>query len=414
MSNPRPIVSSGAGGRRDSGKIVHGVLHALVLRSPVLLVAPLVPQLMAEFDATATQISLLTALPVVCFGLLAPTGRWALGSRGLGWVLVASAGLIAAGSIVRSTGGFAVALAGTLIFGLGIAWGNVAFPLVINRDYPRHTSQAAAVGTSLFNVSGSLVTVAGPWLAAALGWRATLALPAPVAIAAALGWARHRRQQKESRPAAARRGRAAAAKGTWLLTIGFTGHTVSYYACSAWLPTYFHDVTGFDSGSAAAAATLFQLTAIAGPLIAGFLGSGPGLRLRLVALVTGAAWISLPLGLLLAPAGWPAWVALAGLAQGAAYTVVMALAIRNAAGEEELTTASSRIQGVAYTAAALGPVMVGALLDLTRGWGLAFAAVAALLGIMTACLWLASGMPSSSPDQRSRSTDSRSGNPAAR
>lgn len=414
MLNRRPRASSPELAGRNRGKTVTGALHALVLRSPVLLVAPLVPLLMSEFQATATQISLLTALPVVCFGLLAPTGRWALGARGLSWVLVASAGLIALGSTIRSTAGFATALAGTVVFGLGIAWGNVAFPLAVNRDYPRHTSQAAAVGASLFNVSASAVTAAGPWLAAAVGWRATLALPAPLAVAAAFGWARLRRRERESAPSSLNRDKAPAAKGTLLLTIAFTGHTISYYACSAWLPTYFHDVAGFNSATAAAAATLFQLTSIAGPLIAGFLGSGAGRRLRAVALGTGAGWLALPVGLLFLPVAWPGWVVLAGLAQGAAYTVVMALAIRNAAGNDDLATASSRIQGVAYTAAALGPVLVGTLLDLGGGWGPAFWAVAALLGVMTVCLWLVSGTPRARLGQRSSSADSRNGSPAAR
>jgi CP family cyanate transporter-like MFS transporter len=365
-------------------------------------VAPLVPELSLALGASAAGIAVLTALPVACFGLLAPLGRRALVRRGLPGLLVASCVLIAAGSTVRSTGGLAAALAGTLVIGCGIAWGNVAFPVVVDRDHRRRAPLAAAVATSVINVGGTLATIGAPAVAAAVGWRAALALPAPIAVAAALAWLAHRDAGRaggfgEARVESAVPGRARPPRtvppGTALLTVAFTGHTLAYYACSAWLPSYFRGELGLGAGEAAAAATVFQLTAIAGPLLVGAVGVGLRRWSRRVPLLTGLAWLTLPLGLMLAPSAWPVWVALSGLAQGSAYTVVMTLAIGIAGTPAQLVAASSRIQSVAYTVAALGPLAVGLMLDLSGSWTAPFAVVAAVLVAMTWCLQRAARRP---------------------
>ena len=390
---------------RRPARLVGGVAHSMILRAPVLLIAPLAPELMQEFSVTSTQVSLLTSVPVITFGLLAATGQWAAQRRGLSWMLVAGAILIGVGCAVRASGGFTIALIGTVILGLGIAWGNVALPLVVQRDYPRHAAQATGVSTAILNVGSSAATIGVTAVAFLAGWRVALLLPLPIAMLAAAAWAwdTRRRRPDVSGPASAPEtgpdsvspdeldaldasggGKQASELTIWLLAVAFGGHVIAYYACSAWLPTYFRTALGFTPDGAAGATMIFHFTAIAGPLLAGALAAAG--RLMRVTVAIGVCWLALPIGLLVAPSAWLVWLLLAGFAQGGAFTIVMTMAIGITQGPRELARASSRIQGASYVVAAFGPLMVGALLDLDAGWWPAFAAIGVLVGVMFAAL----------------------------
>lgn len=392
--------------RAATGSAVLGVaLLSLILRAPVLLIAPVAPELSTAFGVSTTQIAMLTSIPVLCFGILAPTGAFALRRRGLHWTLIVSSSLIGAGILIRPGGGFAVALIGSVVLGLGIAWSNVACPVAIRFSFPGHAAAATGVSTALINVGCSLATIGGAWVASTAGWRVALLLPLPLAAATAIAWWQAPTGREVGATPATSPGRAPGGlpKGAGLLILGFTGHTVAYYACSAWLPTYFRADAGLEPAAAALAATTFQVTAIAGPLIAGAAISASRSRLRTLAALVGLGWASLPLGLVLAPTAWPAWVTAAGLAQGAAFTLVTALAIFATRTGAELGALSGWLQTTAYTAAAAGPLLFGGMLDLTGSWHPPFIAVTAVLLLMSLCLWSAPSLVlSNRPDSASQ------------
>lgn len=396
----------------SNARLVGGIAHSMILRAPLLLIAPLAPELMREFSVTSTQVSLLTSVPIVTFGVLAITGRWAANRWGLPVMLLVGALFVGVGCVVRVSDGFTIAMVGTLIIGLGIAWGNVALPLVVQRDYPDRPAQATGLSTAFINIGSSAATIGVTAVAFLAGWRVALLLPLPIALLAAAAWAWDVRRAHASAtpvapvapasdqvgallseasapaPAPDENEKTSGARDTditvWLLAVAFGGHVTAYYACAAWLPTFFRGELGFTPDGAAGATMIFHFTAIAGPILAGALAASG--RLMRVTVAIGLCWLALPLGLMFAPSWWFWWLLLAGLAQGGAFTIVMTMAIGVTDSQRELARASSRIQGGSYVVAAFGPVMVGALLDLDAGWWPAFAAVGVLVAIMFASL----------------------------
>src|SRR5690606_18174433 len=55
---------------------------ALVVRAPFIAVAPIVTELGGLFDLDATQLGLLTGLPVICFAILTPLASTLIGRVG--------------------------------------------------------------------------------------------------------------------------------------------------------------------------------------------------------------------------------------------------------------------------------------------------------------------------------------------
>lgn len=69
---PGPATAPGTGGRRALLLAAGVVLLALNLRPALVAVSPLADTIRADSGMSAASVSLLTALPLLCFGLLAP------------------------------------------------------------------------------------------------------------------------------------------------------------------------------------------------------------------------------------------------------------------------------------------------------------------------------------------------------
>jgi CP family cyanate transporter-like MFS transporter len=100
---------------------------------------------------------------------------------------------------------------------------------------------------------------------------------------------------------------------------------------------------------------------------------------RLLVLACGVAGILGWLGVLLAPTTVPSlWVTLLGLSFGIGFTLVLALFVLRADDAPHAVALSGMAQSIGYTLAAIGPIAVGALHDVTGDWT---APLAVLIGV---------------------------------
>jgi MFS transporter, CP family, cyanate transporter len=357
------------------------VLVALSLRGPIIAPTPVITEIQSDLGLSAATAGLLTGLPVLLFALATPLASKLIGRFGPETaVLVCLTGVLA-GTVIRSAGPAPIVLAGTVVIGAAIAVGNIVVPVIIRRDVPwRRIPTVTAAYTAALNV-GSMITALGTApLAAVVGWRWALAAWGVLTLAALVFWlvvARRRAGTPHTTPAPAEpdtaTGALRQARGTaqirrigWWLTLAFCGQAISYYSVTAWLPTLLADTRGLSLSASGAGASLFQVAAIAGAL------GVPLLAARAPAwapvAVIGALWITLPLGLLVAPEGYLAWSIIGGIAQGGGFTTIFSIVARIVRTDAEAAATSARIQGSGYLAATVGPPLVGALNSGTGGW----------------------------------------------
>ncbi|GAB2609449.1 MFS transporter [Kocuria arenosa] len=361
--------------------VVGIVLVALSLRGPIIAPTPVITQLQSDLGLSAATAGLLTGLPVLLFALATPLASKLIGRFGPeAAVLVCLTGVLA-GTVIRSAGPAPVVLAGTVVIGAAIAIGNIVVPVIIRRDVPwRRIPVVTAAYTASLNV-GSMITALGTApLAAVVGWRWALAAWSVLTLAALGFWlvvARRRAGTPHTTPTPAEpdtaTGALRQARGTtqirrigWWLTFAFCGQALSYYSVTAWLPTLLADTRGLSLAASGAGASLFQVAAIAGAL------GVPLLAARTPAWVPvtliGVLWITLPVGLLIAPEGYLVWSAIGGVAQGGGFTTIFSIVARIVRTDAEAAGTSARIQGSGYLAATIGPPLVGALNSGTGGW----------------------------------------------
>ncbi|MGY1664422.1 MFS transporter [Geodermatophilus sp. SYSU D00696] len=347
------------------------LLTALNLRAAIAAVGPVLGDVRDDLDLSAAEAGLLTALPVLCFAVLAPAAAAAGRRLGAGPAVLGSLVVLAVAQGLRVLDGPPVLLAGTLLAGAAMTVGNVLLPAVVKAGFGGRAATVTGLYTAALVAGAAAGAALTAPLAAVLGWRGALAAEGLLAVAAAAVWARAARDATAgpdaASPAPTRRARLWRSPVAWAVTAVQALHSTLYFSLTAWLPTLLADRAGTDAATGSLAASVFQVLGIAGSLLVpAVLARSPGQAG--LALAVAALWIVPVAGLLAAPRGWPLWAVLGGLAQGAGIALAVTLVVLRSADAGTAARLSGMTQLVGYTAGALGPVVVGALSEATGGW----------------------------------------------
>ncbi|MGR7026869.1 MFS transporter [Geodermatophilus sp. URMC 62] len=360
------------------------LLTAFNLRGAIAAVGPVLGDIRSDLALSPAAAGLLTTLPVLCFALLAPVSA-ALGRRvGAGPAVLGSLLLLAVAQGLRVLDGPPVLLAGTFLAGAAMTVGNVLLPAVIKAGFGRRAGTVTGLYTAgLVAGAAAMAAVTAP-LAAVLGWRGALAVEGVLAVVGAGVWSAATRGRGDLL------GTAGPASGppagptrlwrsptAWAVTAVQGLQSALYFSLTAWLPTVLADRADTDVTTGSLAASLFQATGIVGSLLVpALVARRPGQTG--LALLVAALWLVPVTGLLAAPGGWPAWAAVAGVAQGAGIGLALVLVVLRSADPGTAARLSGMSQLVGYAVGAAGPVVVGALSGPTGGWTAPLLLLAAL------------------------------------
>lgn len=372
------------------------LLAALNLRPAVVAISPLLGEIRADTGLGAAGAGLLTTLPVLCFGLLAPAAPALARRWGLERALLVSLVLLCAGFAIRLVPETWGLFAGTLVAGGAIGVGNVLLPALIKRDFADRVGLVTALYS--MTLAGGAALAAGLTLpvasAAGLDWRGALASWGVLAVLAVVVWVPRTLRRDPVGTLAVRAAPAPAGSRSvwssplaWAVTVVMGMQSLSFYAVSAWLPEI---VVGLG-GTPEAGGWLLALSNLAGivgsfvtPILAGRMRRQRGIGVVLVVLVgTGL------LGLALAPGAAVLWAVLVGLGQGGGISLaltLMALRARDAAHTSEL---SGMAQSAGYLLAAGGPLGLGLAHDATGGWTLPLLLLVVAAVVQGVAVWFA-------------------------
>lgn len=386
------------------------LLLALILRAPVTVMPPLLPELEESLHLGTVQLALLTSIPVLCFGVLTPAASALVHLIGVNHAVLYGLTAVVLGSLWRANSTTTGLFGGTLTIGAGLTIGNIAVPMIISRQYRDRSALLTGTCSAVTNVAVTGATALAVPIALVVGWQRSSALWGAVLGAVALVlWlvvyppgirgarpALRRRAGSESSLQTVRQGRTelratgrspiARWRVAWLLAAAFAGHTLAYYAVTSWLPLALTDLRHMDPGQAGAAAAVFQVAGIAGPLLVPWLVDARSWSTTRCTVAVSTGWALLPLGLVLAPAAWPVWTVAGGAAQGAFFTLLFMIVVRRTRTVDESRRLAALVQTVGYSAAATGPVLMGWVHQNVADWGAAFLVVLAAVVAMTASL----------------------------
>ncbi|RDI68642.1 MFS transporter [Nocardia pseudobrasiliensis] len=347
-------------------------LVALNLRPPITAISTLLHQVQQQEGFNSTVASLLVAVPIACWvgfsGLTPRIGRRVGLNRTIGFALI----VLLVGFGIRMLPSVAALFVGTAIIGLAITVGNVLVPAAIKRDHPAHAGLLTGLYTmSLYIGAAAAAGITLPLQhATGFGWRATLGLWAvPVVVAWVVWFPQLRARDHTGAATAPETGSPSLWRQplAWAVTFFFAMPALLFYTVSAWLPTILMDA-GMDASLAGGMLSVANLVAVPSALIMSIVSNRSAQQVWAAA-STGALSAAAFVGLLISPTGWAVvWMVLlgAGLGAGTAIGYSLPLLRSREAQTTAKLTAMSQIAGFALCA--VGPVLAGALHDLTHAW----------------------------------------------
>ncbi|MDO9590840.1 MAG: MFS transporter [Microcella sp.] len=362
------------------------LLIAATLRLPVGALSPLGAFIDADIALSATALGVLGMLPPIGFAVAGLTAPGVAHRIGLERTLLIAIGVMIAGHLLRAAApDFVVLTLGSLLLLLGAGFGNVLLPSAVKRFTPGAIGPMTAAYATIMSIGSALPPLLAVPIAESADWRLSLASWGFVVIVALVPWimlaVRAARTASAARSAAARGEAAdditepdahrfaqlARSRTVWGITIPFAVSGISAYATFALLPVMLQDLAGVSAAVAGSLLALFAILGMPLALVTPVLTAR--LRTPTPILLASMGLFGLGYGgLLVAPAlATPVWVAAIALGQ-VMFPMCLALFSLRTASATNAANVSGFVQTVGYAVAAVSPLALGALHEVTGSW----------------------------------------------
>ncbi len=344
-------------------------LVGINLRPALSSVAAVLAAIRSGIDLSSTGAGLLTTLPVLCFGAFAPLAPWLANRFGADRTVLAGMVTLMAALALRVLGGIPLLFAGTLVVGASIGVVMVLLPGIIKREFGRRAGGMMGVYTMALCFGAALAAGSTVPLQQLSGsWRAALAFWLLPALLAIVVWRPHTRRAAHHDSMQRRKVSGLwSSKLAWQVTAFMGLQSSLAYCVFGWLPTILIDrgMAPVAAGGMLSLSIGTQLiTALGGPWIAS-LGRDQRPAIAGVMLLTLIGFVGCVYAGL--DSVW-LWAVVLGLGQGGAFSIGLTLIVLRAPNATVAASLSGMVQGIGYTVAALGPLALGLLRDLTQGW----------------------------------------------
>lgn len=348
--------------------IVALMLAAANLRGGLVVVGPLVMEIRAALDISASAFSLLTTLPLLCFGVMSICVPWLTRRWAPQWLSIVGLMVISLGVGLRLVDSYALVIVGTLLLGSAIAVLNVLIPGLVKAFFPHKVG----LMTGLYSVSLSAGAGLGVYLAIPLleqfdNWRVPVAMWAVFPLLCVLFWLPMIRVKGVGRPANPIRVSLWRDKLAWSITFYMGLQSFYFYSMATWLPKILLE-SGLDAHEAGTATALINLVSIPFNLLVPILAAKMANQ-RLLVLGTFVVSFMGIAGIWWQPTAAPLlWASLIGVGCGSALSLALSFFVLRASNTAQATALSAMAQSIGYLLAAFGPFSLGLMRDINGNW----------------------------------------------
>ncbi|TRM13302.1 MFS transporter [Lentibacillus cibarius] len=349
------------------------LLIASNLRAPLTAVGSLLSYIRDDLEISNTLAGSLTTLPLLAFFIISPFASTVANRIGMEWTIFYSFILLTVGLIIRTLSGITLLIAGTVVVGLAIGLGNVLLPGLIKMKFPMKIGLLTGLYAVFMNIFGSLasglslpLSRIGGW-----GWQGSLASWAILSVVALVVWI-PQLKKKENSPTSevsshAIKNNIWKSPLAWYITVYMGTQSMVFFTMISWLPDILNN-NGYTSDVAGWMLSLMQLAFIPFTFITPVIAERMSNQ-RLLAAITGILVIIGASGLLIGNAILITVAVISiGAACGSAFSLSMMFFSLRSNDGHEASKVSGMAQSFGYLIAAVGPILLGFMHDLTAAW----------------------------------------------
>ncbi|MBW8350357.1 MFS transporter [Bacillus sp. IITD106] len=356
--------------------LILGIIFiAFNLRPALTSVGPLIGTIRADFGISNGVAGMITTLPLLAFAafsIIAPIIGKKWGNEA---TLFISLLVLLAGILVRSSGHLGLLFVGTALIGIGIAICNVLLPAIVKQRYP----YKVGIMTSIYSTSMGLCAATASGLSiplakgVGLGWHLTLLLWGIVALLGAVIWFPQVLKTGKNpilQPAGLSIKSMFRSPIAWQVTLFLGLQSMLFYGPITWLPEILIN-KGFSISGSGWMLSFMQFCSLPANFLTPVL-AGKMKNQRPIVIVVGILYLVSLIGLIIGGNTFflSLCVLFLGVAQGACISLALTLFSLRSADSTQAAQLSGMAQSVGYLVAAISPIFIGMLFDLTKSWTL--------------------------------------------
>ncbi|PTJ72497.1 CynX/NimT family MFS transporter [Mammaliicoccus sciuri] len=341
------------------------------LRAPITSVGIALPSIKDTLNLSNTSVSLITIIPLLSFAVISLFAAKISHKFGLERTVFGALILICVGIALRAITGVSWLYVGTILIGVGIAFGNVLTPGIIKMNFPLRIGIMTGYYTVVMNIFGSVSSYVTAPLVKHFNYNIAISLIGIVTFIGIITWSfQLNKHETVNSSQTTTNINVWKSPLSWQITLLMGGQSMIFYSLINWLPEFLLS-HGTPINEAVIYLSILQLAIIPLTFVTPIFAE----KLKnqvLITFVTGLLFVLGILTLMLQPNWAFLGIILIGVASGLAFGLVNTFfGLRT---ENGLTAAklSGMSQSVGYLFAAIGPLLFGILHDATNSWNTSF------------------------------------------
>lgn len=341
------------------------------LRAPITSVGIALPSIKETLNLSNTSVSLITIIPLLSFAVISLFAAKISHKFGLERTVFGALILICIGIALRAITGVSWLYVGTVLIGVGIAFGNVLTPGIIKMNFPLRIGIMTGYYTVVMNIFGSASSYVTAPLVKHFNYNIAISLIGIVTFIGIIIWSfQLNKHETVNSSQTTTNINVWKSPLSWQITLLMGGQSMIFYSLINWLPEFLLS-HGTPINEAGIYLSILQLAIIPLTFVTPIFAEKMKNQV-LITFVTGLFFVLGILTLMLQP-NWAFFsIILIGIASGLAFGLVNTFfGLRT---ENGLTAAklSGMSQSVGYLFAAIGPLLFGILHDATNSWNTSF------------------------------------------
>ncbi|MCH5140866.1 MFS transporter [Mammaliicoccus sciuri] len=341
------------------------------LRAPITSVGIALPSIKDTLNLSNTSVSLITIIPLLSFAVISLFAAKISHKFGLERTVFGALILICIGIALRAITGVSWLYVGTILIGVGIAFGNVLTPGIIKMNFPLRIGIMTGYYTVVMNIFGSVSSYVTAPLVKHFNYNIAISLIGIVTFIGIITWSfQLNKHDTVNSSQTTTNINVWKSPLSWQITLLMGGQSMIFYSLINWLPEFLLS-HGTPINEAGIYLSILQLAIIPLTFVTPIFAEKMKNQV-LITFVTGLLFVLGILMLMLQPNWAFLGIILIGVASGLAFGLVNTFfGLRT---ENGLTAAklSGMSQSVGYLFAAIGPLLFGILHDATNSWNMSF------------------------------------------
>lgn len=350
------------------------------LRAPITSIGVAIPNIKIDLHLSNSVISLLTIMPLLAFAIASLFAAKTVNRIGLERTMFIALILIVIGLLTRTFTNTYFLLIGTLLVGIGNAYGNVLTPAIIKGRFPRRIGVVTALYTVVMNLCGALSSFITAPLLHQWHYNIVLNLVILVTLFTMFVWVfQLDRYQLKVKGADSLQFNVWKSTLAWQITLFIGSQSLIFYSFLNWLPEYLSSKK-VDLSVSGTYLTILQLCLIPMTFVTPMIIEKMR-KQNLIIFISGLLFI---IGTLLVMFNIHLvllGVIFIGVASGISFGIFNTFFAMKTESSVTAAKLSGMAQAVGYLIAAVGPLLFGILHELTHTWLFSF-----ILLIITACI----------------------------